>query len=78
MKKVNVEVKGYVLKNSEGFYYCGCNTYLKKLHKARIYNMLRYANEAKDTVNNEKKGDLYYKDVKRDFDVVAITIKEEL
>lgn len=67
---------GYVLKNSEGIYYCGLNTFKKELYKAQIYRSKEHAEKAIDKLTKEKES-LFYKAVKRDFKLVRVTISED-
>ena len=67
---------GYVLKNSKGIYYCGLNTFENKLTRAQIYRSQKNAEAAIDKLNTEKKS-LHYKNVKRDFRLVRVTISED-
>ena len=76
MKKEN----GMVLKNSDGLYYYGMNAFGKELRKAKIYKSLRYAQEAVATLGSDwerKRDGCFYKaNVKRDFVLVNIEIRE--
>ena len=71
---------GIVLKNSEGFYYCGLNTFSKELRKAKIYKSKKYAQEAIDTLQSDwekkRRGVNYNESLKRDFILQNIEIRE--
>ena len=45
---------GYVLKTEEGLYYCGMNIFAKPLRMAKIYHSKRYAQDAKEMVEQRK------------------------
>jgi len=66
---------GYVLKNSEGLYYTGLNSANKQLRKAKIYHDTKYAEAARDEINNHPKRIAY---AKHDFELIEIEIKEIL
>lgn len=71
---------GYVLKNSDGLYYCGycgLDTFKKELCKAQIYHSKKHAEEALNKLAQEKQP-LFYKEVTRDFKVIKITISEDV
>ena len=42
--------RGHVLKTEEGLYYCGMNIFDKQLRMAKIYHSKRYAQDAKETM----------------------------
>lgn len=71
---------GMVLKNSDGLYYYGMNAFGKELRKAKIYKSLRYAQEAVATLSSDwdkkREGCFYKANVKRDFVLVNIEIRE--
>lgn len=71
---------GIVLKNSEGIYYCGLNTFSKELRKAQIYKSDKLAQKAADTLNSDwekkRRGIHYDESLKRDFALQSIEIRE--
>lgn len=69
---------GIVLKNSDGIYFCGLNTFDKKLRKAKIYHSEKYAQDTINRINSDEYdiGRITNKNVKRDFRLVKVEIKE--
>jgi hypothetical protein len=65
---------GYVLKNSQGHYFCGMNKVDIQLRKALIYHSLLYANRTKDSINSNSKN-LWY-DISGDFEIVKVRVCE--
>jgi len=43
---------GYVLKNSEGYYFIGYNNSSDQLRKARVYTSLKQAENTRDEINS--------------------------
>lgn len=64
---------GYVLKNSQGMYFCGYNTVDTQLRKAQIYHSLKYAEKTKDELNTRNRLSNNYT---KDFKIVKIVIYE--
>ena len=64
---------GYVLKNSDGLYYTGLNAADQQLRKAKIYHYTKYADAARDEINNNPKRIIY---AKHDFKLVKVEIRE--
>lgn len=71
---------GIVLKNSEGIYYCGLNTFSKELRKAQIYKSKKQAQKAADTLKSDwekqRRGINYDENLKRDFVLQNVEIRE--
>lgn len=68
---------GIVLKNSDGIFFCGLNTFDKKLRKAKIYHSEKYAQDTLNRINSgENIGQITNKTVKQDFRLVKVEIKE--
>lgn len=69
---------GIVLKNSDGIYFCGLNTFDNKLRKAQIYHSEKYAQTAAENINSGEidRGRIFKNNVKRDFKLVKVEIKE--
>ena len=65
---------GIVLKNSDGQYFYGLNTYGKSLRQAKIYRSEKWADEAIETIKN--KNDYKSKFIKKDFRLVKVEITE--
>jgi len=65
--------KGYVLKNSDGFYFTGHNNADSQLRKARIYHSTKYAIESRDDINSNAHRMPYFK---HDFNLIEIEIVE--
>ena len=69
---------GIVLKNSDGIYFCGLNTFDTKLRKAQIYYSEKYAQTAAEYINSGEidKRRINKHNIKRDFRLIKVEIKE--
>ena len=69
---------GLVLKNSEGIYFYGLNSFGTQLRKAQIYHDAKYAKLSVERVNSGEVNIRRFTNpfVKRDFTIVKVEIKE--